>query len=59
MVNRSDFYRCGMETNNNQDVEVFQPINLDKAVIYLQIENRIFDKRFNSFGSSCRILSKI
>jgi hypothetical protein len=36
-----------METNNNQDVEVFQPINLDKAVIYLQIENRIFDKRFN------------
>ena len=47
MVNRWDFYRCGMDTNNNLD-ELFQPINLDKAVIYLQIENRIFDKRFNS-----------
>ena len=36
-----------METNN-QDVEVFQPINLEEAVINLQIENRIFDERLNS-----------
>ena len=36
-----------METNN-QDIEVFQPINLEEAVINLQIENRIFDERLNS-----------
>ena len=48
-----------METNN-QDVEVFQPINLEEAVINLQIENRIFDERFNSIvGTLAQLTSGV